>query len=120
VKSALRAKADKSAIIWSRTKLEEYGSLTPEGMAKLRKGGSPAINRGEHAGDAVVLDHVLPVAVVPELSARFLNLEAIPAKTNREKSPKIGRRELDLARRWHREGLAAVAGLAAVEKAAEK
>lgn len=114
------AKADKAGIIWSRTKLEEYGSLTPEGMAKLRKGGSPAITRGEHDGDTVALDHVLPVSVVPELAARFFNLEAIPAKTNRQKSAKIGRRELDLARRWYREGLLSTAGLAAVEAVGAK
>jgi hypothetical protein len=38
-------------------------------MDKLRGGGSPAITVGEHAGDSIALDHVLPRAVVPELAA---------------------------------------------------
>jgi hypothetical protein len=93
------AAADKLAVTWSRKKLEDFGCFTPEGMAKLRKGGSPAITKGPHDGDSIALDHVLPRAVVPELAARFYNLEAIPAKQNRAKSAKIGQRELDLARR---------------------
>jgi hypothetical protein len=35
------AKADKSAIVWSRKNLERWGCFTPEGMEKMRKGGSP-------------------------------------------------------------------------------
>lgn len=111
------ARADKLAITWNRTKLEEFGCFTPEGMAKLRRGGSPAITKGEHAGDSIEIDHVLPVSVVPELAARFFNLEAISAKTNQEKSASVGGRELDLARQRFREGLLSAAGLAAVETA---
>jgi len=111
------AKADKQGILWSRAKLEEYGCYGPEGMEKLRKGGSPAITRGEHAGDSIALDHVLPRAVVPELAARFYNLEAIPAKANLKKSAKISKRELELARRWQKEGLLSAQGLKAIEEA---
>jgi hypothetical protein len=111
------AKADKAAITWSRTKLEDFGCFTPEGMAKLRRGGSPAITKGAHAGDSIALDHVLPRAIVPELAARFYNLEALPVQVNRAKSANITEREIALARRWHREGLLSAAGLAAVEAA---
>jgi len=52
---------------------------------------------GEHAGDSIALDHILPIAVVPELAARFFNLDALPAKENQAKAARIGRRELDLA-----------------------
>ncbi len=112
------AKADKQGILWSRAKLEEYACYGAEGMEKLRKGGSPAITRGEHAGDSIALDHVLPRAVVPELAARFYNLEAIPSKTNLKKSAKISKRELELARRWQKEGLLSAQGLKAIEAAA--
>jgi hypothetical protein len=57
--------------------------------------------------------------LVPELAARFYDLEAIPARVNLAKSAKIGKRELDLARRWNRDGLLSAAGLAAVEAAAK-
>ncbi len=114
------AKADKAAIIWSRKKLEDFGSFTPEGIAKLKKGGSPEISKGDHAGDSIALDHVLPRSIVPELEARFYNLEALPARENLTKSAKITNREVVLARRWKKEGLLSAAGLAAVEAALEK
>ena len=110
--------ADKIAIIWNRKNLEDFGCFTPEGMAKLRKGRSPTITRGPHAGDTVALDHVLPRSIVPELAARFFNLEAIDASSNLAKSAKITAREVALARRWHREGLLSIEGLRAVEAAA--
>jgi hypothetical protein len=77
----------------------------------------PKITLGPDAGDEIALDHVLPRAVVPELAARFYNLEAIPSKKNLLKSAKITSREVDLAKRWHREGLLSAEGLAAVEAA---
>jgi len=88
-------------------------------MAELRNCGSPTITKGKHAGDSVALDQVLPRAVVPELAARFYNLEAIPAKENLAKSAKIEERELLLARRWAKDGLLSAEGLAAVEIAAK-
>lgn len=112
------AVADKAGITWSRKRLDAFGCFTPEGLAKLRKGGSPKITTGPHAGDSIALDHVLPRAIVPELAARFYNLEAIPSRQNARKAADIGKRELDLARRWHREGLLSAAGLKAIEAAA--
>jgi hypothetical protein len=72
------------------------------------------IKAGEHAGEGVELDHVLPVAIVPELKAAVFNLEALPAKVNRAKSADITQRELALARRWRGEGLLSEDGLRAV------
>lgn len=113
------AKADAMAIIWSRKKLEDFGCFTADGMAKLRKGGSPVITKGGHAGDFIALDHILPRAVVPELAARFFNLEALPARENLAKSAKIGKREVVLARQWNHEGLLSDLGLRAAEAAVE-
>lgn len=64
-------KADKDAILWSWKKLDDFGCFNAQGMAELRKGGSPTITKGDNAGDGIALDHVLPRAVVPELAARF-------------------------------------------------
>lgn len=86
-------------------------------MEKLKKGGSPKITQGENAGDSIALDHVLPRSLVPELAARFYNLEAIPSKKNLRKSAKITEREVDLAKKWKREGLLSADGLKAVEAA---
>ena len=81
------------------------------------KGGSPAITKGEHAGDTIALDHILPIAVVPELAAMFYNLEVMSAHQNQAKSARIGGCEVEIARRWHREGLLSAAGVQAVEAA---
>ena len=81
----------------------------------MRKGGSPIITKGESIGDSIAIDHVLPRSIVPELAARFYNLEAIPAKKNLLKSANITEREINLARRWHREKLLSLNGLRAVE-----
>ena len=112
-------RTDRAALIWSRRKLEIFGCFTPEGLAKLRKGGSPQITEGEHKGDSVELDHVLPRVVVPELDACFYNLEILAAKVNRAKSAKITEREVAVARRWSRAGLLSDAGLRAVLAARE-
>jgi hypothetical protein len=113
------ARADSRAILWSRSKLEELGCFTEDWMAKMREGGAPVITKGPEAGTTVALDHVLPRSIVPELAARFYNLEIIPSRKNLAKSNRIGQRELDLARRWKREGLISAAGLAACEAAAK-
>lgn len=110
-----RANADRQCIIWSAGRLMEFGCFTPSGMEKLRKGGSPIITAGPHTGETIALDHVLPCSIVPELAARFYNLEAIPAGANLSKSNKIEKRELDLARRWERGGLLSRRSLAAIE-----
>jgi hypothetical protein len=54
---------------------------------------------------------------VPELAGKFYNLEAITAKANRSKSAKITAREVELARRWNRDGLLSADGLTAIEAA---
>lgn len=113
------AAADKLAITWSRKKLEDLGCFTPKGIAELRKGGSPTITKGKHAGDGIALDHVLPRAIASELAARFYNLEAIPSKANASRSDKITGRELEHARRWRKEGLLSAEGLKAVEAVAK-
>ena len=94
-----RAKMDKEAIIWSWKKLETWGCFGAEGMEELRRGGSPTIKNGFLAGEEMALDHVLPVALVPELRSAFFNLEAITAKKNLRKGANVGEREKKFARR---------------------
>jgi hypothetical protein len=113
--ASVAAKADKQAILWNFKNLDAWGCFDDKGMEKLRKGGSPIITKGESIGDSIAIDHVLPRSIVPELAARFYNLEAIPAKKNLLKSANITEREVNLARRWHREQLLSLNGLRAVE-----
>jgi len=113
--ASVAAKADKQAILWSFKNLDAWGCFDDKGMEKLRKGGSPIITKGESIGDSIAIDHVLPCSLVPELAARFYNLEAIPSKKNLLKSAKITEREVNLARRWHREKLLSINGLMVIE-----
>ena len=105
-----RAEVEKAALLRNLTILERLGCLTDEGMAKLRIGNAPTITRGPYAGDIVEVDHILPRAVVPELDCKLYNLEFMPARMNREKSAKIGQRQVALARQWAAKGLLSAEG----------
>jgi len=48
---------------------KEYGILTPEGMAELRRGKSATITKGQYAGQEAAADHVIPLKVAPELGS---------------------------------------------------
>lgn len=109
-----RADVEKAALLRNLTILERLGCLTDDGMAKLRKGNAPTITRGPYAGDVVEVDHIIPRAVVPELDCKLYNLEFMPARMNREKSAKIGQRQIALAKQWNAQGLLSEAGFQAV------
>jgi len=94
------------------TKLE---CLDADGLAKMRRGGSPVVHRGPYIGDVASVDHIIPIAVVPELDNVIANLELLPLKLNESKNSKIGDRQRDLAKRFHAAGLLSDAGLKAVE-----
>jgi hypothetical protein len=44
-------------------------------------------------------------SVCPELDNALYSLEMMPLTPNQRKSAKIGQRQIDLARRWNRDGL---------------
>ena len=94
---------------------KELGILTPEGMAELRRGKSATITKGPYAGQEAEADHVIPVAVCPALRNQVMNLELMPAKLNRAKSDKVGKRALTFAHELHAAKLLSDASLAAVE-----
>ena len=95
---------------------KEYGILTPEGMAELRRGKSATITKGEYAGQEAEADHVIPVAVCPELRNQVMNLELLPAKLNRSKDAKIGERQKFFGKELHDAKLLSDEGWAAVER----
>lgn len=80
---------------------KELGILTPEDMAELRRGKSATITKGEYAGQEAEADHVIPVAVCPELRNQVMNLELLPAKLNRSKGAKIGERQKVFMKELH-------------------
>jgi hypothetical protein len=96
--------------------LERLGCFTEEGLAKLRRGNAPTIMKGPYAGELAEVDHIIPRSVCPELDNKLFNLEFMPETLNRRKSDKVGDRQRQLARKWHRLGLLSDDGLEAVEQ----
>lgn len=97
--------------------LEAWGCFNPEGMGKLRRGNAPTITKGPHAGQIVSVDHTLPRSVVDELDERLFNLRVMPERSNQSKGSRITLEEVQIARRWHAQGLLSEGGLRAVERA---
>lgn len=97
---------------------KEYGILTPEGMAELRRGKSATITRGQYAGQEAAADHVIPLKVAPELGNQVLNLELLPASLNSAKGAKVGKRQVVFAGELRAAGLLSEAGYQAVLAAA--
>jgi hypothetical protein len=96
--------------------LKRLGCFTEEGLAGLRRGNAPTITKGPYAGELAEVDHIIPRSVCPELDNRLYNLEFMPETLNRWKSDKVGDRQRQLARKWHRLGLLSDEGLKAVEQ----
>ena len=111
---AERLKAQRSSLIRNVTILERLGCLDEAGMEKLRRGLAPTITKGPYAGEIVTGDHIIPRSVTPELDNTLFNLEMMPLTLNQRKSAKVGQRQIDLAKRWHKAGLLSDEGLRAV------
>jgi hypothetical protein len=94
-----------AAILRNLTIAEELGSTTPEDLIEMKKGQSPVVRKGPSTGDIVSVDHIIPVASVPELSNVIANLELLPLKLNQSKGDSIGPRQRDLAKKLHAAGL---------------
>jgi len=109
-----RLKAQKDSLIRNVTILSRLGCLDAAGMEDLRRGKAPTITKGPYAGEIVTGDHIIPRSVTPELDNSLFNLEMMPLTLNQRKSDKVGQRQVDLARRWHSEGLLSDEGLQAV------
>ena len=109
-----RAKAQRASLIRNRLILERLGCVDEAGMIKLRKGNAPTITKGPYAGEIVTGDHIIPRSICPELDNALYNLEMMPLTLNQRKSAKIGQRQIDLAKRWNKDGLLSDEGLEAV------
>ena len=52
---------------------------------------------GPYAGEPAEVDHIIPIAVAPELGREIANLEILPRTLNRRKGATMGARQRDLA-----------------------
>jgi hypothetical protein len=95
----------------------KLGCLDEDGLAKMRRGDAPTVRKGPYAGQIASVDHIIPLAVVPELDCVVANLELLPLKLNESKNSKIGSRQKSLAKKLRKAGLLSEEGFKALEKA---
>ena len=101
----LRATMVRDALLRNLDIAEKLGCLTPDNIALMKRGRSPQITRGPYAGQPAEIDHVVPIAVLPELGNEMANLEMMPRTLNRRKGAKVGQRQMDYARRFMEAGV---------------
>jgi len=92
----------------------KLGCLDTEGLADLRQDKAPTVRRGPYKRDQLSVDHIVPRAVVPELDNVIANLELMPLRMNEGKSDRVGSRQADMARKFHKAGLLSDKGLKAL------
>ncbi|MDB4729999.1 hypothetical protein OAF58_00780 [bacterium] len=88
-----RGQLAKESLLRNLTILERLGCLTPDNLAKLRRGRAPTITRGPYAGEQAEVDHIAPVSKAPRFENWIGNLEFMPRTLNRRKSDKMGERQ---------------------------
>ena len=99
-KNTEKGRLTADAILRNLDILEKLGSTTPEDIDAMRHGKSPTVRNGSYAGDILSVDHIIPVAVAPELSNTIANLELMPLRLNQSKNDKIGERQRDLLQKF--------------------
>ncbi len=62
---------------------------TEYNLMKLKKGGSPIIQKGKYIGKITHVDHLIPRDVAPELENSFMNLTFLSSTENLKKSNKL-------------------------------
>jgi hypothetical protein len=100
----------KQALLRNLDIASKLGCLDTEGLAAMRRGNAPTVQRGPYTGDKLSVDHIIPRAVCPELDNVIANLELMPLRMNESKNDKIGARQIDLARKLHSAGLLSADG----------
>jgi hypothetical protein len=87
-------------------KIARYlGLLTPENLDHLRHGGAAQVTRGPYAGESVEIDHIVPISLAPEIGNELANLEMLPRTLNRQKSNRVGARQLAYADKFYEAGM---------------
>jgi hypothetical protein len=112
------ARLTKEALLRNLDIAGKLGCLDPEGLAEMRRGKAATVKRGPYAGDQSSVDHIVPLAVAPELGNTIANLELMPMRLNASKRDRVGERQLSHARALRKVGLLSAGGLRSVEAAA--
>lgn len=112
------ARLRREALVRNLTIADRLGLLTPDNLARLRRGNAPTVTRGPYAGETTEVDHIVPVSLAPEIGNELANLELLPKTVNRRKSNRVGERQWSLAEELHRAGLLGEESWQRVQRAA--
>lgn len=77
----------------------KLNGFTPKNLDRMKSGHAPLIAYGNINDEPVEVDHVLPVAIFPQLSNDIANLWLLSRLENRRKSDAIRQRAIDLGRK---------------------
>lgn len=113
-----RAALVKASLLRNLKIADELGLLTADNQKRLRQGHAAVVTIGPYAGESVEIDHIAPYSLAPEAGNELANLEMLPRTLNRQKSDKVGERQLAHADRLHKAGLLTDESLARVRGAA--
>ena len=111
-----RAPLVKTSLLRNLKICDGLGMVTPENLAKLKRGNAPTVMRGPYAGQIAEVDHIVPLAEAGQIGNELANLELLPAVLNRAKSDKVGERQLALAKKFRDAGLLSDAEFADVQR----
>lgn len=77
----------------------KLGCLADAGLSEMRRGQSPTVQNGPCKGQELTVDHIIPLAVAPELGNVIANLELLPSKLDSAKRAKVTTRQVHLAKK---------------------
>lgn len=103
--NALLAKMTSAELVRNHDIATKLGVLNPEGLERMRRGNAATITAGPYKGDKTSVDHIVPVAIVPELDNVVANLELLPLRVNESKNDKMGDRQRDYCRKFQAAGV---------------
>jgi hypothetical protein len=108
------AELTKAALLRNLKIAGQLGCLRKQDLEEMRQGDAPIVRKGPYKGDTISVDHIIPVAVAPELDHVMANLELMPSRMNSSKNDTITSRQKALAKDLNKAGLLSTKGLKAV------
>lgn len=114
--NAVLAQMTSAGLVRNHDIATKLGVVNAEGLERMRRGNAAMVTLGPYTGDTTSIDHIVPVAIVPELDNVVANLELMPGKLNSSKGDKMGDRQRDYCRRFQAAGMLTSERLAGILK----
>ncbi|RBP44256.1 hypothetical protein DES53_10475 [Roseimicrobium gellanilyticum] len=95
----------KHSLLRNYKRMRMHGAFTPENLTRLQQGHAAVASRWKYQGQTLEVDHVIPVRLAPELSAKIANLAYLPRLANRRKADRVARAAVTLLRFYHKQDI---------------